>query len=609
MAWMKNRIRVTLPLLVLLALPVALAGCINDGDSPFSTFSKKRELPPEPPPRPAQGSDAVSSDTVGAVTLLGNASPLVLRGFGVVIGLGENGGSDCPTTIRRFVVEQLDREFAPRDTNNARAPVSASDLVDSSDTAVVEVFGAVPAAAVKGAKFDLQVRAIGNQTRSLEGGILLPCDMKAYDPTAGGRDVVGGRALARAGGRIFTNPLASTREPEDVRVGLVLGGGVTIAAREFRLLLRDPSYAAARQIERIINERFGQHPTIATAESQGFVKVLTPIEHAEEPGHFMDLVTHLLRQNAPAYYDQQLLEFQGMVRDDPRTMQQLSLIWEAVGRVSIQSIQPLYEHPAEVVRFFAARAGLRLGDASAIATVSAVAATPSSPWALSATEELGVAPLAQVGIYLSPLLDSESDVVRVAAYEALSRRGHPAIRRVRYADPIEPRVARLTLDVVRSTRSGLIYVRTTGEPRIAIFGEDFPVSTPIFFSHPNEWVMINAVDRQSNITLLSRTLTRGLLSDPIVVPARLDELIRGMAALPIRSEAGTYAGLGLHYSLVVEVLDSLTRDGMLAARVIYDQPATMDLLTPPTAPTRPEADDFESAPPAASAGDAGADGR
>jgi len=584
------RVAPCLPALALLAA----AGCTSDG---MSLFSKKRELPPEPPPRPAQPSDAVSGDTIGAITLLGNASPLVLRGFGVVIGLGENGGSDCPTTIRRYIIEQLERDFAPRDTNNARAPISASELVDSSDTAVVEVFGAAAPGAPKGAAFDLQVRAIGNQTKSLEGGVLLPCELKAYDPTAGGRDVVGGRALARAGGRIFTNPLAARRNPDDLRVGLVLGGGATLAAREFRLLLRDPSYAAARQIERVINERFGQRPPIAAAESQGYVKVLTPIDYAEEPGHFMDLVTHLLRQNAPAYFDQKLLEFQSMVRDDPRTMAQLSLIWEAIGRVALQSIQPLYEHPAETVRYHAARAGLRLGDASAIATISALASSPGSPLATAATIELGASPLAQVAIYLSPLLDSESDTVRIAAYEALIRRGHPAIRTARFADPLDPRTPRLTLDVVKSNRPGVVYVHTTGAPRIAVFGEEFPVPTPIFFSHPNEWIMINAVEERSNLTLLSRTRTRNMLSDPVVVPARLEELIRGMAALPIKNESGSYPGLGLHYSLVVEVLDSLSREGMLAARVVYDQPTTMDLLAPPTAPTRPEADEFETAAP------------
>ena len=117
---------------------------------------------------------------------------------GLVIGLGESGGSDCPSTIREYLLDYFAREFAPRDASERRPDFSPKQMIDSLDTAVVEVHGVVPGGAPRGTRFDLQVEAVGTQTRSLEGGVLALCELKRFDVTAAGKGLVGGRTLARA---------------------------------------------------------------------------------------------------------------------------------------------------------------------------------------------------------------------------------------------------------------------------------------------------------------------------------------------------------------------------------------------------------------------------
>ena len=137
--------------------------------------------------------------------LLGDAQPVRLRGFGVVIGLGDRGGSDAPTTVREYLVDFLAKEAAAAKSSGRKWP-SPQKLLDSPDSAIVAVYGLVPPGAADNAIFDVQVDALGTQTQSLEGGILLPTELKIWDTAATGTGLVAGRPLAKARGVVFTSP-------------------------------------------------------------------------------------------------------------------------------------------------------------------------------------------------------------------------------------------------------------------------------------------------------------------------------------------------------------------------------------------------------------------
>ena len=179
-------------LLCVVGALLLIAGCQNG----------RREIPPETRPAPLVDDPSVLRDTVGSYVLIGNGEPMRLRGFGLVVGLGDRGGRDCPTTIREYLVNFFAKEFAPAGRTRGETEISPQTLIDSMETAVVSIQGYVPPGARKGTRFDLQIQAIGTQTRSLEGGLLLPCELRIFKvsaagtgpgrgPTAGARDRAG----------------------------------------------------------------------------------------------------------------------------------------------------------------------------------------------------------------------------------------------------------------------------------------------------------------------------------------------------------------------------------------------------------------------------------
>ncbi len=306
-----------------------LLACLGCGDLDWN----KPKRPPESKPVKAERGDPLLEDTIGKRTLLGSAQPVTLRGFGVVIGLGDNGGGDCPTTVREYLIDYFSREYAPQGGGSEKPRLSPQKLLDSPDTAVVTVTGIIPAGAPKGAPFDIQVEAIGPQVKSLEAGILLTCELKQFDRSGGGAGTLTGRPLARARGPVFTNPFAG--EGGDTRRGFVLGGGKTLEDRRVQLLLTEPSYATARRIQNRINERFGQRPPAASAVSAGGLELHTPSLYAREPEHFTALVTHLYQENAPAYLERKLVsELSGGVVEPNAELERMSWIWEGIGRLA-----------------------------------------------------------------------------------------------------------------------------------------------------------------------------------------------------------------------------------------------------------------------------------
>lgn len=572
------------------ALALLAAGC-SDGSWDF--LLPRDPPPPEAPPERAAEIHPALADTIGTRTLLSGVQPMALRGYGVVIGLGSDGGRDCPTAVREYLIDFFQREYAPDGSGGIRPRIAPARLLDSPDTSVVQVTAVVPAGAPRGTRLDVHVEAIDTETRSLAGGLLLPCELKIFETEATGRGILAGRTLARAQGMVFTNPFrterGSAREP-DARRGLVLGGAVTLEERTARLLLSDPSYALARQIENRINERFGHSPAAAEALSMGYVQLTTPRAFADRPERFLELVGHLNLESSPLYVERRLAELSTQLRDSPERLHNIALVWEGIGSASLPAIQPLYSDPDPALRFFAARAGVRLGDPTAVPVLAAIAADPDEPRRLPAVRELGESGLTQAALRLVPLLSDSDAEVRIAAYTGLLRFRHPAIASRSYASPLETTQVNLTLDVVDCGGPALIYVRRTREPRIAVFGKEIAARIPMFYAHPREWVTLNALQGADLITMYSRTRRNGLLSDSLFVSPRVVELIHRMASLPIKDERGQFQGLGLHYALIVEVLEALCADGTIPATLRVETASLIDVLGLPEQPQRPEAD-------------------
>ncbi len=572
------------PCVVLSAL---LTGCES---------GKRKELPPEPPPpQRTEAAGEVARGTVGAETLLVNVDPQALRGFGLVIGLDGRGSSDCPTVIRDYLIDFMTKQVGPQsgDDKRIKAP---GQLIDSEDTAIVQVVGYVPAGSRRGTRIDLYVTALrGTATESLKGGMLLPTELRFFDQSASGRGLIAGAVLGEAGGPIFVNPVPPPEASEDAidpRRGVILGGGRCTQSRDVRLRLMRPAYQTARRIERRINERFGQNPPVADAESRGYVTLRTPPKYSRQPQRFRDVAVFVTLDNNPAARERKWRELASLVAAGGAPLEAIARCWEAGGRSVIPYINSFYDDRDANLRYYAARAGVRLADPVAVPALADIAANADHPQQLAAIEELGNSDSPQAAVRLIPLLDDPQTRVRIAAYEALLRRSHPGIRSVPFRDIIDRTQLNFILDVVDCEGPPLVYVRQTRLPRIAVFGRAVPVLPPVFYSDPGDAVTLVTAEGSDELRLYAKA--HGWMSEEIRVPPSVDELIEAMASLPLHDAANQLEGIGLSYSHVVRVLARLCRDEVIPAPLVLERIGPIDWGEPAEMPERPEADETDS---------------
>ncbi|MBU0640410.1 MAG: flagellar basal body P-ring protein FlgI [Planctomycetes bacterium] len=570
---------------------VVLTGC-QEG------WKRETELPPEPAPQAAPALDPVLSGTIGSYAALGSVDTTLVRGFGLVIGLGDAGSSDCPTSVREHLIDYFNKRIAAGRPTGYRPRFSPQRLIDSRDTAVVEILGMVPPGAPRNTRFDLQVEAIaGTETRSLHGGLLLPSELRLYDVAVSGKGMLSGATVAYAHGPVFTNPFVSdprSTTASDPRRGFVLGGGRTTDERNARLLLMEPSYSMARRIERRINQRFGHSPKVAESISRGNLVLHTPPQYADKPDLFIRLAPYLYLQDHVSFTERKMRELVDLAARPEADCERIALVWEGIGRTTIPQIQPLYTHESPALSFHAARTGLRLRDVTALPIVAEIAANPEQPYRLLAIRELGECHYPQAAVKLAPLLDDDDQEVRIAAYDALLSQRHPRVRTVRFPNALDPNELNLILDVIETSGRPLIYVRRTRAPRVAVFGERMPLVLPVFYNHPEDCVTINARNEtDDDVTVFSRAPRSGL-SEKIVIPPRVVDLIVALADVPEKDEADRLRGIGLTYSQVVQVLATLCQDGTIPAEFVLEQTSLTELLGPQPFPDRPEADEPEN---------------
>ncbi len=585
----------------LVTLPLFLPAC-EDGNGELKLLPDQlrlekllpdltgKSLPPEPPPKPRSegGGDLLTAGTVGELTLLADVNPVTLRGFGLVVGLAGTGSTDCPTSVRDYLIDFLSKQIALQ--GRRKPEQSPAELIDSPDTAVVEVAGVAPAGSRGGARFDLRVRALaGTTTTSLSGGMLLPTEMRIFDVAASGEGLFFGQVLAEAGGPVVISPFAESAQAvsdADPRAATVLGGGRILEPRVARLTLLRPNYQTARQIERRINERFGQSPRIATAQSAGYVELQTPPEYAPRPELFQRVVAYLPLQNEPAAVERRLKNLSEAALSGSGEYEAISLSWEALGRSALPGLQPFYANADPALRFFAARAGLRLGDPAAVAVMSELAQSAPHAERILAIRELSYSSAPQAPLRLVRLLDESDQEIRVAAYEALVQLGHSgAIKSTKFPFALDRAQLNFSLDVVDSSGPPLIYVRRTRLPRIAVFGRAARLNTPVFYTQASDALTVHTVDGSSDISVFIKR--GGKLSPQVITPPRVADLVTALAAVPGEG-GGRPRGLGLPYSRVVQVLADLCRDETISAPLVFEQATITDILGPRAIPERPE---------------------
>ncbi len=263
----------------------------------------------------------------------------------------------------------------------------------------------------------------------------------------------------------------------------------------------------------------------------------------------------------------------------------IALAFEGLGRDALPVLDRLYADKQDHVSFFAAVAGLRLGDHVAADAMTVHAQDPRCAYRLRAIRALGrVKGMSETRIALRGLLDDEDTRVRIAAYEALVKRNDSSIRSapVGWGD--------FHLDRIPSRASPFIYVKRTGRPRIALFGEDDSIHPPVFYRAPDGCVTITADEGERVLTVVRVATATGESSPPIRIEPSVAKLVRLLGGKPALDEKGRVAGLGLDYSTIVHALYRLSRDGNLTMGFVLEQPVVMEPTEVTPLEGRPESE-------------------
>jgi flagellar P-ring protein precursor FlgI len=539
----------------------------------------------------AMHSSAALEGTVGSVTYLEGARMMRVRGYGLVVGLNGNGSRNSVPSVREYLARELRRSRLANPHVERR--LSPEELIDSPDTSVVEVFGEIGGGLLAGQTFDITVSAssFDPDTQSLAGGYLLTCDLKIYREVSP-QEIIEGRTLAKARGPIFMNPFTqrdgSSASGSNPREGIVIGGGMTLDARQLSLVSVMESYATVRQVETAINRVFSGDPKAAVAVSPTNIELHMPPEYRGRERRFIELVTHLSLASTQAAREargQQLLA--ELTRPDA-PLEDVALSLEGIGPTVLPMIKDYYTHSRRDVNYYAARTGVRLGDELGLEVLIRHAQDERSPYQSTAIRELGESRMpVRASFALKELLANSDPRIRISAYEAL--------RRVD-SDLLQSRVVghepeNFLLDIVPSDGPAMIYARRTGIRRIALIGGDrLVLRPPLLYSEPGKPIILSAQHDDRLVSIIKKDQNGRIIMGPTRVGFSVPLLTHFLGHDPKKGLSGQLLGVGIEYSVVLDVLFKLCEKGAINAEFRWEEPSVEDILGPLKPMGRPESE-------------------
>ena len=505
--------------------------------------------------------------TIASEAMLDGNQPVVVHGYGLVVGLNGTGAPDIPPDVRGHMIAMASRHGIGS-PSSGWGSLSPDMLLDSPDTAVVVVEGVIPPAATENTEFDVRVFAYPTSgTTSLEGGRLYTTDLvPASRPNVGRRILppTGSRtpaALATAGGPLFINPFAAPNsfgsDDIDRRTGLILHGGTVIKDMPLKLRLITPSHTRAAVIQNVLNTRFskepGQRDPTARGESDESIALTVPPSFRDKTEDFVQLIQHTtIRQ---AGIERIAATISRYVQENPAVARAASWRWEALGPKALPVIRGLYDTPAELPRLAALRAGAFLDDPLVTMHLIAMARSSSLDTQHQAIQLLaGMGSDPRIDAMLHELVNADDFETRIEAYEALVKRRDPGIGRIDVGGSF-------VLDGVASVNP-MIYVTQVGMPRIVVFGIDLEVKRPTTVVIWSGQLMIKGDLDKKDVEIYYRP--RGAVQGSTYwVEPRITQIVRvlGRSTIPDNPQPG----LGLSYSEVVSVLYQIWRQGYLEA--------------------------------------------
>lgn len=534
---------------------------------------------------------AALRDCIMAQATLRGIQPILVSGYGLVVGLNGTGGGDAPGPIRAV----MEREMLVMGVGKEIGPfknMSPNDILNDKRTAVVIVSAAIPPGAPAGTKFDVRIEAVpGTATTSLEGGRLYTARlfrgqvrpaMPATEP------------IAQARGELFINPYADpARAGQDSvyrTVGRVLNGGMVTKPLPVTLTLDTPSHARARAIMESINGRFpratGDGP-VARGLNEETVEVNVPGKYRHESVEFFSLLEHVRVDRT--FPEEAAIQYVKALREQPEIAENLSWALQALGPVALPQARSLYEYPEIRPRMAAITAGAKLGDVTTRPHLEGVVMTGPPGLRVGAIQLLGILPAdPKVNEFLRDQLNSGELDVRLAAYEALSRRGDPWIERKRIGN-------KFAIDLVPSAEP-MVYATLQREPRVVIFGDNLEVRRPVFVSVWDDRLMLSAQSESEPLKVFYKDFRTGRNSQG-ESPATMSDVVEYLAHHTTPEEPAP--GLDLSYSEVVGALAVMLQKGAAAAPFVPESDKLeLELIRARQTESGPDRPEFDEETPA-----------
>jgi hypothetical protein len=322
-----------------------------------------------------------------------------------------------------------------------------------------------------------------------------------------------------------------------------------------------------------------------------------PTDYYDNPAEFLQLVLHTrIDQRFPEEFARRYVE---SLIDQPELAVRISWCLQALGRTALPALQDLYDFPEVRPRLVALRAGAKLGDPRVAPHLIDVAEDGPEFLRDEAIGLLGDLPGVdpQVNQALYRLVDDDLLAVRLAAYEALARRGDWNIATDKVGN-------KFRVDYVRA-RKPLLYASLQNTPRLVVFG-DVELERPSVVSTWSDRLILTAPTPDDPIRVYYRPLGEG--SNPATFETEPDigEFVHALGHKTTIEQPAP--GLDLSYSQTIGALYRIWQEGALNAPFVAEQDrltseivAASDTYVPPARPDSPRdpiAEQAEEAEPA-----------
>jgi hypothetical protein len=534
---MVNKYRMTNIILMFLAGVGLLAGC-NSG---------KQTKPDE---------TADLGATIGSLVDVVYPDSIALQNYSLAGGLRGTGSAECPPIIRDYLTKAILKNASGVATSEA-----ADRLINSLDTAVVEVEAILPVSTSTGNYFDVKVSVLsGTQTSSLDYGWLYLTELQLAGTFGLKMEI-----LANVEGPLFFDKLNPAGF--DKKVGYILAGGKALVDYKIRLTLKKPDFIIADQIRNRLNTRFGRD--IAKASSSGLIELGIPERYKDKRQAFISLVKSIYITDTPELNVKRSQYFIKQLVESPNKQESETAL-QAIGVDSLAELKVLVKSDNPEVSFRSARCMLNIGEGAGLQILRQIVLNEKSSYRIEAIEAIASSPSKNEAIVILRRLLRDNDInVRIAAYEQLHKLGDSSIVRDLIAKSFY-------IEQIAPPGEKAIYVSRSGQPKIVLFGAPISCKADIFVESADGDIIINS-QADHSVLIIRKNPKRIGATSQLKCTDDIADIIQTLCQEPVASAANARVGLGVPYSDVISLLKQMVDKGAVDAKFVAGPLPKIDL--------------------------------